>query len=281
MINYICVTCGTQFGATETQPARCPICEDERQYIGWDGQRWTTLAELSRDHHNVVKDEEPGLTGIGTHPSFAIGQRALLVQAPGGNILWDCISLLDGPTRAVVGALGGIAGIAISHPHYYSAMVEWAHAFDAPIYLHAADKEWVMRPDPAVVYWDGETRELGEGLTLIRCGGHFAGGTVLHWAAGADGRGALLSGDILQVVQDRRYVSFMYSYPNLIPLPAAAVRRIADAVAPYAFDRLYGAWWGRVVQEGAKAAVERSAARYIAALGATMPGGAQVARTGD
>jgi hypothetical protein len=59
----------------------------------------------------------------------------------------------------------------------------------------------------------------------------------------------------------------MYSYPNLIPLPAATVRRIADAVAPYAFDRLYGAWWGRVVQEDAKAAVARSAARYIAALG--------------
>jgi hypothetical protein len=68
-------------------------------------------------------------------------------------------------------------------------------------------------------------------------------------------------------VQDRRYVSFMYSYPNLIPLPAGTVRRIADAVAPYAFDRLYGAWWGRVVQEDAQAAVARSAARYIAALG--------------
>ena len=46
---------------------------------------------------------------------------------------------------------------------------------------------------------------------------------MLHWAGGADGRGALLSGDIVQVVPDRRYVSFMYSYPNLIPLPAAAV----------------------------------------------------------
>jgi glyoxylase-like metal-dependent hydrolase (beta-lactamase superfamily II) len=146
-------------------------------------------------------------------------------------------------------------------------MVEWARAFAAPVYLHAADRAWVMRPDPALDFWEGESRELGDGLTLLHCGGHFAGGTVLHWAAGAEGRGALLSGDILQVVQDRRYVSFMYSYPNLIPLPAATVRRIADAVAPYAFDRLYGAWWGRVVQEDAKAAVARSAARYIAALG--------------
>ncbi len=134
------------------------------------------------------------------------------------------------------------------------------------MYLHAADWQWVMRPDEAIVFWEGELKALGEGLTLIRCGGHFAGGTVLHWAAGAEGRGVLLSGDILQVVQDRRYVSFMYSYPNLIPLSAAAVRQIAAAVRPFAFDRIYGAWWGRVVREDAKAAVERSAARYIAAI---------------
>ncbi|HWE62267.1 MAG TPA: MBL fold metallo-hydrolase [Chloroflexota bacterium] len=272
MNNYICITCGTQFAATETPPERCPICEDERQYVGWQGQRWTTLHELQRDHHNVIKTEEPGLTGIGTHPGFAIGQRALLVQAPGGNILWDCISLLDQPTIAAVRDLGGIAAIAISHPHYYSSMVEWARAFDAPIYLHADDRRWVMRDDPAIVFWEGETRELGAGCTLIRCGGHFAGGAVLHWSAGAEQRGALLSGDILTVVQDRRYVSFMYSYPNLIPLPAAAVQRVAGAVAPYAFDRIYGAWWDRVVQTEARAAVERSAARYIAAL--TAPAGA-------
>jgi glyoxylase-like metal-dependent hydrolase (beta-lactamase superfamily II) len=263
---YICVTCGTQFAESETPPEHCPICEDERQYVGLDGQRWTTLEDLRRDHHNVIREEEPGLTGIGTHPSFAIGQRALLVRSPGGNVLWDCITLIDDPTVAVVRALGGIAAIAISHPHYYSCMVEWARAFDAPIYLHAADREWVMRPDRCITFWEGETRQLGDGLTLIRCGGHFAGGTVLHWADGADGKGALLSGDILQVVQDQRYVSFMYSYPNLIPLPAARVRHIADAVAPYAFDRIHGAWWGRTVKDGAHAAVERSAARYIAAL---------------
>jgi hypothetical protein len=268
MTPYICVTCGTQFAATEAPPEQCPICEDERQYIGWEGQRWTTLDDLRRDYHNVIREEDPGLTGIGTHPSFAIGQRALLVREPGGNVLWDCISLLDEPTEAAVRALGGISAIAISHPHYYSSMVEWAHAFDAPVYLHAADRQWVMRPDPSLVFWDGESKELGTGLTLIRCGGHFAGGTVLHWAGGAEGRGALLSGDILQVVQDRRWLSFMYSYPNLIPLPATAVRRIVEAVAPYPFERLYGAWWGRVVTSEASTAARRSAERYIAALAA-------------
>jgi len=70
----------------------------------------------------------------------------------------------------------------------------------------------------------------------------------------------------LMVVSDRRYLSFMYSYPNLIPLPAQAVRRVVGAVEPYAFDRLYAAWWGRVVAADAKAAVARSAERYIAAI---------------
>ena len=77
-----------------------------------------------------------------------------------------------------------------------------------------------MRPDPHIQFWEGKTKPLPGGMTLIRCGGHFPGGTVLHWPDGAGGRGALLSGDILTVVPDRRYVSFMYSYPNLIPLPA-------------------------------------------------------------
>ena len=52
-------------------------------------------------------------------------------------------------------------------------MVEWAQRFGCPIHLHAADAEWVMRPDPAIEHWDGETLELGHGLTLIRGGGHF------------------------------------------------------------------------------------------------------------
>jgi hypothetical protein len=266
MTHYICTTCGTQHAATGQPPEQCLICTDERQYIGWRGQQWTTLERLRKEYHNVIKPEEPSLTGIGTHPTFAIGQRALLIQTAGGNVLWDCISLLDDPTVAAVKALGGVAAIAISHPHYYSSMVEWSHAFDAPVYLHADDRQWVMRPDSSLEFWSGETKTLWDGITLIRGGGHFAGGTVLHWPAGAEGHGALLAGDILQVVSDRRYVSFMYSYPNLIPLPASKVRQIVAAVEPFAFDRIYGAWWERVVANDAKAAVHRSADRYVAAL---------------
>ena len=264
---FLCPTCGTQFPESDAAPEACPICQDARQYVPPEGQRWTTLEELRVSHRAEIREEEPGLNGIGAEPSFAIGQRALLVQAPGGNVLWDCISLLDDEIAGSVEELGGIAAISISHPHYYSSMVEWAEAFDAPIYLHAADREWVMRPSDRVVFWEEERRELGPGLTLVRCGGHYEGGTVLHWAAGAEGRGALLSGDIVQVIPDRRYVSFMYSYPNLIPLNEQAIRRIVAALEPFDFDRIHGAWWDRVVPTDAKAVVVRSAERYLKAIG--------------
>ena len=266
MVHYICQACGTQFAKSENPPEQCPICQDERQYIGWNGQQWTTLDDLRTNHNIAVKEEEPGLIGIGAEPSFAIGQRALLVQTEAGNLLWDCISGLDETVVTAVTALGGIKAIAISHPHFYSSMIEWSHAFDAPIYLHAADKQWVMRPDPAIQFWQGESKTLGAGLTLIRGGGHFTGSTMLHWPAGAENRGVLLTGDTIQVVSDRRFVSFMYSYPNCIPLSARKVAQIVAAVEPYAFDRIYGAWWGLVVKEDGKTAVSRSAARYLQAL---------------
>ncbi|MGC1310127.1 MAG: hypothetical protein WA885_23100 [Phormidesmis sp.] len=266
MDNYICVTCGTQFSETVEVPDSCPICEDERQYIGPNGQQWTTLAELKRDHHNRIERQEDGLYGIGTEPKFAIGQRALLIQSEQGNVLWDCISLLDDATVERVSELGGVGAIAISHPHYYASAVEWAIAFDAPLYLHAADSQWMMRPDARIEFWEGNTLELQKGITLIKAGGHFSGGTVCHWAVGSNGVGTLMTGDVIQVVADRRWVSFMYSYPNYIPLGASKVEQIVDSVAPYSFERIYGAWWKAVVATDAKASVQRSAERYIRAI---------------
>jgi hypothetical protein len=222
------------------------------------------LDELRSSHSNAIRPEGE-LTGIGTEPRFAIGQRALLVPHGDANLLWDCITLIDDETAAAIEARGGLRAIAISHPHYYSAMVEWAHRFDCPVLLHEDDREWVMRPDPSIFFWSGETHDLGDGTTLLRLGGHFAGGTVLHR------RGMLLSGDIVQVIPDRSHVSFMYSYPNLIPLPAETVRDIAGRLEPYAFDALYGAWWGTVIGADAHAIVQRSATRYIEALQGKLP----------
>lgn len=268
MPNYICPTCGTQYAESEQPPTVCAICDDDRQYLKVTGQQWTTMERLRLTNRNSIRFEEPGLIGVGVDPPFAIGQRALLVRMPTGNVLWDCIPLLDPALVEMVKALGGISAIAISHPHYYSSMIEWSRAFgDVPIYLHAADQQWVMRPDRAVNFWEGETKPLDEGLTLVRCGGHFAGGMVLHWQGGAGGKGALLTGDIIQVVADRKHVSFMYSYPNYVPLSAAAVERIIQAVAPFEYDRVYGAFWDTVIGQDGKYAVARSAERYRRAIG--------------
>jgi hypothetical protein len=260
----ICLTCGVQYAAPR---ADCPICEDERQYVGWGGQRWTTLDGLrAAGHRGRVAEEGPGVVGIGAEPPTAIGQRALLVRTPHGNVLWDMISYLDDELVERVTALGGVDAIAISHPHFYGSMIEWAHAFDAPVYIHEADRRWIGRMDDAVVPWAGETREIGPagaGLTLINAGVHFPGGQILHWRDGEDGGGALFSGDIFTVVQDRRYVSFMYSYPNHIPERPRIVRRALRLVEPYAFTRVYGAWWGRIVATDGAAAVRRSADRYL------------------
>lgn len=266
-MHSICTTCGTQFAESDAPPPRCPICDEVRQYILPAGQKWTTLETLRRTRRNCYQRLEPGLLGIGTAPDFAIGQRALLIQSPGGNVLWDCISLIDQATLDLLNGLGGVAAIAISHPHYYTSMVDWSHAFGrVPVYLHAADRVWVQRPDPVIEFWSGPSRRLHDDMTLIQCGGHFAGGAVLHWAGGAGGRGALLTGDILQVTMDRRFVSFMRSYPNLLPLSRPAVEAIVRAVAPFPYDRLYGAWWDRHIESDARAAVDRSLARYIAAI---------------
>jgi hypothetical protein len=260
MTHWICATCGTQFAASEEPPAECAICTDPRQYVPEEGQRWTTLDELRAERRNEIRDDG-GLTGVGVEPWFAIGQRALLVD----NVMWDCVHLVDDDAAREVERRGGLRAIAISHPHYYTGMVEWAHRFECPVYIHADDQRWIMRPDPAIELWDGDAKELGGGLTLVRCGGHFQGGTVLHRS------GILLSGDIVQVIPDRSHVGFMYSYPNLIPLPADSVRAIAEALEPFEFDTLYGAWWGRIVRGDAKGIVQRSAERYVRALDGELP----------
>jgi hypothetical protein len=264
LIPWICATCGTQYSPSKIPLQICAICEDPRQYIGWEGQRWTTLDTLSHIYRNTVQEEEAHLFSIHTEPVFGIGERAFLIQTSEGNILWDCVALLDEDTRKRIGALGGVQAIAISHPHYYTTMVEWSRAFDdAPIILHELDRRWVMRPDANIQFWRGERTKLPGELTLIHTGGHFDGFQVLHWPFGCSGKGVLLAGDQPEVCSARNWVTFMYSYPNYIPLCATSIRAIVRALSPFAFDRLYGAFPGRTVTSDAKAVVERSASRYV------------------
>jgi glyoxylase-like metal-dependent hydrolase (beta-lactamase superfamily II) len=265
---FICTTCGTQYAESPCPPGECAVCVDERQYVAADGQRWTTHAALAATHGVRVADDD-GVLGLGVAPAFAIPQRAVFVPTREGNLLWECLSLVTDEAVAALRARGGVAAIAISHPHFHASMLEWSEALGGvPIYLHSADRDWVRRPSPRIEWWSGPRLALSRSLTLLHVPGHFPGSAALHWREGPRGRGALLPGDALQVTADRRHVSFMYSYPNLMPLPPSAVRRLREAVSGVDFDDVYGYTWGRNIVGGGRAAVEASFDRYLAAAAA-------------
>ena len=268
MTAFICTTCGTQFAPSDAPPEHCPICEEERQFVNPLGQAWTTLDALAASYWNGFRRYEPGLYGFAPFPAFGgIAQRAFVVRTAAGNVLWDCVALLDDATIDLIQGIGGLSAIAISHPHYYTTMVEWSRAFGGvPVHLHAADREWVMRPDPCLQFWEGDRLPLAADATLIRGGGHFPGAAVLHWASGADGRGVLLSGDTAQVAPTRNTVSFLWSFPNTLPLSAAVVRQVGARLDALDYERVYGAFWDREILADGRGAVRRSVARITALL---------------
>lgn len=263
---WTCSQCGAQFPDSTAPPRACLVCDDERQFVNWKGQSFLSREALAQRYTLSWRDDL-GVLGLAVEPGLAIGQRALLLREADGCVMWDCVPMVTDEAVAHVRSLGGLKAIAVSHPHYYGAVADWSEAFGGvSVYLHGDDRAFVTRPHPSIVAWSDERLQISDDVMLLRTGGHFAGATVLHWRAGAGGKGALFVGDVATVAMDRRHVSFMYSYPNYIPLNAAAVRRIADVIAPLAFDSIYGAWWGRNIASGAKAAFEASVARYLVAI---------------
>lgn len=271
---YICVGCGTQYAPSVAASSSCRICTDDRQYVSWGGQQWTTHEDLATSHANRL-EADGDVIGIGLSKGpdgagFAIPQRAILVPGPHGNTLWDCVSMVTPDIVAQLRELGGIARIAISHPHFYSSMVEWSDAFGGiPIYLHEADRDWVCRPSRAIEFWSGDTLDLTPDVRLIYTPGHFAGSAVLHWTNGPDGKQVLLSADSLHVTADRRHVAFMHSVPNYLPLPPSTVHDIGRRLAGIDFDDIYGFTWGLNIIGNARAVVDISIARHLAAVEAS------------
>ena len=261
---WICPACGANYPPAPAPPQRCPLCEDERQWVPPTGQEWKTMDELAEaGYRTEVREVEPRLVGIGVKPGgVGVGQRGLLVSTPEGNLLWDPPPFIDQAAIDAVRAAGGLAAVSSSHPHMYGAIVEWSHACGAEILLPEADRHWLMRPDRAVRLWSGTSQPL-PGVTLVQCGGHFPGSAVVHWSAGADGGGALFVGDTLCVTPGADRVSFIWSAPNRLPLPEGAVRRLVAALSPYRYECIYGGWWSPVIRHDAKRIVERSSARYI------------------
>lgn len=263
MEHYICSTCGVQYEATDKEPSECKICTDERQYVPTTGQKWTTLSTLEKEGYtNEFVEVEPGLISIKTFPQVGIGQHAYLIRTPEGNVLWDCITYIDQNTIEKINSMGGIKAIALSHPHYYSTIAVWAETFNCPVYIHQSDSEWITRKSDHYIFWSGERCSLNNTVELINLGGHFEGSSVLLWKQGASSEGVLLVGDTIYIVPDQGWVTFMYSYPNRIPLASKSIKKMKEVIRKYEFHRLYDAF-GKSILENGRESVVKSADRYI------------------
>ncbi|RDL33171.1 Uncharacterized protein BP5553_08610 [Venustampulla echinocandica] len=264
----ICSTCGTQFDtpASSSQLTSCLICDDPRQYVPPSGQSFTTLSELRaanpQNKHEVISGDDRFLS-LCTEPRVGIGQRAILIKTPVGNVLWDCITYLDSATVEWINSLGGLGAIVISHPHYYTTHLLWAEAFDCPVYVSSEDKEWLCRLDDpskprrrfiADPELDIEIKGQKTGIKILKLGGHFPGSLVCL------AYGRLLIADTLMTTpaglgdwshgpgagtgrpKGMNSYSFMWSYPNMIPLSPEELEVMWAVLKKHAFSSTHGAF---------------------------------------
>ena len=257
----ICTTCGTEFPTGMELPALCPVCDDDRQYIGEGGQQWTSLEALSNGYSVLFKKIQEQLYDLRMIPSFAIGQRAFLILTPEGNILWDCIPLINEPVAEFIRSKGGLKAIVFSHPHYYSTMNQWAEAFDCPVYIHEADEPWVKNKGPRIQWWAGREKAFWNGIKAIHTGGHFPGSAVLQAPAFSPG-GVLFCGDSLYLARSKQYIAVMHSYPNHVPLTRQVFAGLLERVQDLQFDTVYGAFDWQVLAGNAREVFLASMDRY-------------------
>ncbi|OAL07548.1 hypothetical protein IQ06DRAFT_289256 [Phaeosphaeriaceae sp. SRC1lsM3a] len=272
----VCITCGTQYDVPlSSHPSSCRICDDPRQFVPASGQSWSSLNKEQGTQKNAFETDErnSNIHFITTKPKseaelpqslasttttkkqLGIGQRAILIQAPKGNVLWDIVAFIDQATVDFINGKGGLKAIVISHPHFYTTHLEWARIFKCPVYLAKADEEWLNREDKegARKWVTGvqEIEEVGGEATAIQCGGHFDGSLVLLHDK------KLFIADTMMSVPSGFYhkdrlpgtvsYSFQWSYPNLIPLPPPKIHGIWKAIKPFDFDTTYGAFQGQNV----------------------------------
>ncbi|KAM6537981.1 hypothetical protein FALCPG4_003873 [Fusarium falciforme] len=271
----VCVTCGTQFPTADRSKVKtCHICDDPRQFVPPSGQSFSTLEELGKTHRNEFTPcpADPRLTFISSTPKLAIGQRAILIQTPEGNILWDCISLLDEETISKIQALGGLRAMVISHPHFYSTHVQWARAFKCPVYLSAEDARWATMASAHQIPLALTETEVVSGVKAIKLGGHFPGSMVLLFdgrlliadtlmttAAGVGGWEVDATGTSRSKPPGLNSFSFLYSIPNFIPLNLDEMSRMWGILKKYDFRATYGGFAGMDIEdEGVKGRVLES-----------------------
>ncbi|KAK5102328.1 hypothetical protein LTR70_000113 [Exophiala xenobiotica] len=259
----ICRACGTQYDTTDSKAlTSCRICDDPRQYVPPSGQYFTTLSQLSSDsagyHLTFNPDErDPSIIGIRIEPpGVGIGQRALLIQTPQGNILWDLVSYVDEDAVKKINDLGGLSAIVISHPHFYTSWKDWSATFNVPVYLAGLDKEWLNRDVEGanVKFLSGRHTTIIPGVTAIICGGHFPGSMALHTAKGTTKVPGLFHADTIYTVPNaltpdiattkhgkgHNSYTFMWSIPNMIPLSPDQILGIWKALKGFEIEATYG-----------------------------------------
>ncbi|PWW73292.1 hypothetical protein C7212DRAFT_353919 [Tuber magnatum] len=272
----VCRACGTQFDTSDRNVLKnCRICDDPRQFIPPTGQEFTTLAEMKGNYETMMAPDQTNgsIISLWTEPKFAIGQRAFLIKTPHGNVLWDLITYLSDEDIRRIDQEGGIQAIVISHPHYYTTHNLWAKTFGCPVYLAVEDREWLCREDSqGRVFIEGNEKEIIKGVTAIKVGGHFPGSLVLHWGD------RLFIADSFITVPSALYhegrlpgtasFSFMWSIPNMIPMPPQAIVNIWKALKSYKFTTTHGAFTGMDVRDSrVKARLLESAKIAIRAMG--------------
>lgn len=279
----ICTACGTQFPtADRTQLTTCFICDDPRQFTPPSGQSFTTLGVLSSSSSDggakyqnnfSTYDKDDRITFVYTTPKVGIGQRCALIRTPEGNILWDCITFLDDATVRKINDLGGISAIVISHPHYYSTHLLWARTFNCKVYLAEDDKKWLAQRDgdrQTFLFGLGKdpTMPIGKtGATVLKLGGHFPGSLVLlfdgrlliadtlvttpsglgSWEKDASGA-ARMEGHLGRPQGMNSFV-FMWSIPNMIPLPPDEIAAMWKVLEKHEFRSTHGAFMGQDIED--------------------------------
>jgi glyoxylase-like metal-dependent hydrolase (beta-lactamase superfamily II) len=155
-----------------------------------------------------------------------------------------------------------LRAIAFSHPHYYSNMNEWADVFGCPVYIHHSDEQWIFDKGPRIELWEGEEKQLWEGMRLINLGGHFPGSSILH-VPSLSPEGAVFCGDTMVISPSRQHIAVQYSYPNRMPLPRREVERISRRLENIPFDALYSFYKHLTITKDVKEILKRSMERYL------------------
>ncbi|KAL9621022.1 MAG: hypothetical protein Q9160_004540 [Pyrenula sp. 1 TL-2023] len=164
-------------------------------------------------YKNRWKEDEVDerVVSVWTEKKFGIGQRAILLRTPNGNVLWDCITYLDQETADKVRMLSaslltlplrGSRSSLTADSMPSSSLIRttsalWSSTFQCPLYLAYADRGWLFRPrlneptaksstspqlDKLDLHLLTETyTQIVPGVTAAICGGHFEGSMCLHW----------------------------------------------------------------------------------------------------